>query len=211
MPTKLRTRTRKTPKPPKKVKKLVTLDVVSETLLNVSIYFLLYRLLTIFIITNYNNFQWELRTDFTIIPILAFRIEEVQFEQMNANSQIITSGLILLGLIFAIIRSPRREKTLWNKHIRHIGKMIGWYMGVIMTLIMFYFSLYLNDALRFEVADYTGTIILMVNVLAALIFIGSYIIVDSHEKGLLDEEKKLNKKKATLTQKRLKKKSKSTA
>ena len=171
---------------------LKTMDIVSETLLNVSIYFLLFRIFSVYIITVVNNYVWEIRTDFGFLPIIGFRMQEEEFEQMNANSQIATSVLLLIGLCLAVLKSPKL-KSRWVSHITHLGQMIGWYMGVVMSLLMYYFSLYLNNRLRFEVADYSGAVIIVVNVIALFVFIIGYVIVSRGNDRLLADEASLEK------------------
>ena len=154
------------------------LDVLSEALFGVSLYFLLYRILTVFIITNVYGYQWEIRTDFGVIPVLAFQLQQEQFAEMNSISQVLTSGLIFLGFLFAIFRPYRRlELPTWDFVTYKLGNVTGWWFGVIMAMLMFFFSLYLNDALRFEIDNYPGFIIVALNLLALLIYLIAYPII----------------------------------
>ena len=154
------------------------LDVLSEALFGVSLYFLLYRILTVFIITNVYGYQWEIRTDFGIIPVLAFQLDQAQFAEMNSISQVLTSGLVFVGYLFAIFRPYKRLRLpAWDHVTYKLGNVTGWWFGVIMSMLMFFFSLYLNDALRFEIDNYPGFIIVALNLIGLLIYLIAYPII----------------------------------
>ena len=154
------------------------LDVLSEALFGVSLYFLLYRILTVFIITNVYGYQWEIRTDFGILPVLAFQLDQAQFSEMNSISQVLTAALIFLGFLFAIFRPYKRlNLPAWDYITYKLGNVTGWWFGVIMSMLMFFFSLYLNDALRFEIDTYPGFIIVALNLIGLLIYLIAYPII----------------------------------
>ena len=154
------------------------LDVVSEALFGVSLYFLLYRILTVFLIANVYNYQWELRTDFGFVPILAFYLSQEEFAVMNSNSQVLTAAFIFLGFLWATFR-PYRNLPLpsWDWVTYKLANVTGWWLGVVMGALMFFFSLYLNDALRFEVENYPGFIIVLLNFIAFLIYLIAYPLI----------------------------------
>lgn len=146
------------------------LDILSETLFNVSIYFMLYRILTVFIITNINGYQWSIKRDFGAIPILAFEIGIDEFARMNANSQITTTALIFLGFCITLVRKPRqrfkKNRFAWKHAI-----VSGWFLGVLMSMIMYFVSIYINPGLRFETKEYTGIAIVLINIIALMMYV----------------------------------------
>ncbi len=146
------------------------IDYLSETLFSVSIYFMLYRILTVFIITNIYGYQWSIRRDFGSIPILAFEMNLDEFARMNANSQIITAVLILIGFILTMFRKPKQhfKKDRYAWKLAHVS---GWFLGVLMSMIMYFVAIYINPGLRFETKEYTGIAIVLINIIGLLCYV----------------------------------------